>query len=170
MPADEKKSLDPAVLRHRREPGGFPSGSLLPPLLGVSGARGARSPPAAGSQAQQWRVTGRHNVEVVGAGCHDNTGEGWHRASLVSVCLWVEHPLLVGGSWEPLPTPHPHRDLQRKGASHWDCVCPKQKRVMTRCSPLVCDMQSLLVYHIYSIQTMLHYFLFCYIKNDGWIH
>ncbi|CAI9173779.1 unnamed protein product [Rangifer tarandus platyrhynchus] len=73
LPADEKKSLDPAVLRHRREPGGFPSGSLLPPLLGVSGARGARSPPAAGSQAQQWRVTGRHNVEVVGAGCHDNT-------------------------------------------------------------------------------------------------
>lgn len=146
---------------------------------GVSLGASHRAPssPAAGRSPPDSRFTGpavesdrRYNVEVVGAGCHDNTGEGRHRASLVSVCLWVEHPLPVGGSWEPLPTPHPHRDLQRKGASHWGCVCPKQKRVMIWCSPLVCEMQSLLLYHICSIQAMLHYFLFCYIKTDGWIH
>ena len=165
MPADEKKSLGRRFCGTGVSLAASPRAPSSPRCWGRQGQAVHGAPQTAGSQAQQWRVTGGYSVEGVGAGCHDNTGAGPRRASLVSVCLWVEHPLLVGGSWEPLPTPHPHRDLQRKGASPWGFVCPKQKRVMTRCSPLVCDMQSLLVYHIYSIRTMLHYFLFCYIKK-----
>ena len=127
------------------------------------------APQTAGSQAQQWRATGRYSVEVVGAGCRDNTvqvPQGQPGSRLLVGGASSSGWRVVGAS--PDPPPSPWLAEERSFTLGWGCQ--KQKRVMARCAPLVCDMQSLPVYHIYSIQTMLHYFLLCYIKNDGWIH